>query len=362
MIAEVRPNAFTSSLSGLKTPPPVIFAYGPDGYTRNNLISQVLERFLPDERDRIFGMEDYEAQEIEPSRLLSTLKTVPLGQPLKIVVVRRFELIGLSLKKDEKQKKDKSNMDKTSPIEEMLIRYFRKPSKKTLLFISSAREIRKNSRFYRSLPKDAVIVPCLGFRTNEAISFVRRELTGSGKVATGSWIEQLVEIIGTDAQRLKGEIEKIILFSGNRHTLMDEDLDIVSSNELSRDVFALLDAIISEKPDRAVTIVREVLSSGEPPLKILSVFLWHYRLVVRAQRLKKLNGQVKPSLIHHSGFVANKVIRHARKLSRTTLRSIFSHLKETDQLLKGSRLPTSDVMETLVYYLSTLGVPTRNPS
>ncbi len=349
---EKQPSNLMVFLRDKGTLPPVIFIYGPDGYTRESLVSRVVGKYLAEERNRAFGLEEYEAPEADPPHLLSTLKTIPLGQPLKVIVLRRFELVSSSVLKDEKRGEATDREGKSSPLDEALLRYFKQPSRKTLLVISSATGLRKNSRVYRALPEEAVLVPCTGFRANEAVAFVKKKLTEEGKQAAGPWVEQFVEIVGPDAQRLAGELEKIFLFVGDRDALNEGDLEVVSSTEMPRDVFALLNAIAAGKRGHAVEIMREILSSAEPPLRILSVLLWHYRLVSKAWHLMKLGSREKLSGIHPSRFVVNKVTRQARGISRTGLREIFTHLREADQLLKGSRLPPARVMEALVYFLS----------
>ena len=353
VVAEKQPHQLIPFLSESKAPPSVIFVYGPDEYTRNSLISRVVKIFLPEDEDHIFGLEDYEAQEIDPSHFIGALKTVPFGQPLKVVVIRRFELAAFSVVKGEKRQKETSGDGRTSPLEDVLIRYFSQPSKKTLLLISSSLKIRKNSSFYHSFPMDAVEVPCMGFKGREAVAFVKGELNEGGKRATVQWIEQFIEIVGPDAQRLKGELGKVFLLVDDRAVLKEEDLDIVSSGEGSRNIFALLDSIIQGKPFAAAIILREILGSGEPPLKILSILLWHYRLVAKTLRFKKLNIRGKPPLIHSSGYVAKKVRNHAGRVSWPMLRVVFSNMKEADRLLKVSRLPHAHVIESLVFTLAT---------
>lgn len=350
MVREKRPDQLLSYLTDGESFPSVVFFYGPDAYTRNHLISEVIDIYLPNEKDRVFGLADYEAPEVDPSHLLGALKTIPFGLPRKIMVLRRFELAATAVKKGEKAK-DGGNKGLT-PIEESLMRYFRHPSRNTLLLISSALEIKKNHSFTRAFPEDTILVPCMGLKGRDIFLFVRERLKELGKVASNSWIEQFVEICGGDAQRLSSEMEKVALFSGARRELREDDLTIISPGEFSRDAFALLDAVASGKSAVAIEILREIMGTGEHPLRILSLILWHYRLMVKAQRLKELGDAGKNVRIHPSRFVTQKVMRHAKVLSREKIVKAFDLLRETDLRLKGSRLPDSQIMESLIYALS----------
>jgi len=350
MVREQRLEHLLAFMSKGESPPPVVIAYGPDQYTRDQVISRACEICLPGERDRVFGLEEYEANEVDPPRFLGALRTIPFGLPRKVVILRRFELAAGSVKKADRAKGEAGK--KVTPLEEALIKYFRHPSGRTILLISSSLELKKSHPLVRALPGNAVLVPCMGFRGHDAVAFVRERLREMGKKASVSWIEQFVEICGSDAQKLAGELEKIALFSGDRSDLKDEDMVIVSAGEFSRDVFALLDAIAQQRSDLAVEIMREIVKSGEPPLKVLSVLLWHYRLIAKAHRLERFGRAGDDIRIHSSRFVVRKVTQHARRISSASLRTIFSRLKETDKELKGSRLPPIHVMENLAYFLS----------
>jgi DNA polymerase-3 subunit delta len=149
-------------------------------------------------------------------------------------------------------------------------------------------------------------------------------------------------------------LEKILLLTGTRESLTMEDLEIVSSVEMPRDVFALLNAIASGRSDHAVEIMREILRTAEPPLKILSVLLWHYRLVLKAKQLTNPPRDARElQKIHPSRFVAQKVLHQSRDLSSESVREIFATLRETDRLLKGSRLPVFHIMESLAFTLAS---------
>jgi len=365
MVSEKRPDQVLTLISEGESFPSVVFLFGPDDYMRSRLIFRIVEKTLPDEKDRIFGLEEYEAQETDPSHLLGALKTLPFGLPRKVLILRRFELAAVSVKKVDR--KSSRGKDPTAgkgillaPVEKALIRYFRHPSKNTLLLISSTLELKKTHPFTRSFPEDALLVNCVGLKGREAVSFVGKMLQEMGKRASNSWIEQLIEICGADARKLLGELEKVALFSGDRVTLSEGDLKIVSAGEFSRDVFALLDAIIQGNPITAVEIVREILGAGEPSLRVLSVLLWHYRLVAKALRIKQMGKESVRLRVHSSGFVTRKVTSHAKRLSRDALRECFFRLKETDLLLKSSRLPDVQVMETLAYTLACQNRFSRN--
>ena len=357
MVSVKRPDQVLALMSDGRSLPSVLFIFGPDDYTQAQLISQIVDKTLPSSKDRVFGLEEYEAPETDPSHLLGVLKTIPFGLSRKVMVLRRFELAATSVKKaDRKSGRGKDSFSgksaSSTPLEEALIRYFKHPSRNTLLLISSLLELKKSHPFTRALPEDALLINCEGLKGRDASVFVKKRLREMGKEATDTWIEQLVEICGTDARKLSGELEKITLLSGDRTALIEDDLKIVSAGEFSRDVFALLDAIVQGSPVAAVEIMRELLGAGEPPLRILSVLLWHYRLVARAFRIKQMGPEGAQLRVHPSRFVTRKVTSHAGHLSQESLRRCFFRLKDTDLLLKSSRLPDIRVMETLVYALA----------
>jgi len=344
--------------SQLTAPPPIILLQGEDMYKQNQLITQILELFLPDERDRVFGYETFEAQdaEKEPARLLGALKTLSLGQTLKVVVLRHLELASSSVKKNSgggNSEKDTDTRGKLSRLDKALTVYFTRPAARTVFVVSSAVELKKNSALYHALPDRAVTVACNGLTGKTAVAFVRKFLDEHGKKADAEWIEWLIEIVGPDAQRLNNELGKILLACDGKTRLGEEDLDIVSPFELPKSVFSLIDAITEQNPALALSLLRNMLDKGEPPLRLLAVINWHYRLVGEALRYSTVKAHGKLNRIHRSSLVVNKIKKQIKKMRRSELGPVFSHLKEADRLLKGSRLPPDHVMAFLILNLAS---------
>ncbi len=329
--------------------PSVIVLHGPNLFLQHSLVSRIIEAVFPNEKDRVFGVEQYESEEIAPARLLSELRTVPFGLGKKLLLLWRFDPSEDSAKQTEAD----------VSLKDVLIRYFRNPSVRTLLLISCPVEIKKRDSFIKSLPKEAIVVPCLEFREREATAFVKGRIREEGKKASREWIEQFVEMCGVNAGKLDSELEKVVLLTKGRQVLREEDFDIVSPEAFSRDVFSLLDAIIGGNVRNAVEIIREILGGGEPPLRVLAVLLWHYRLVAKRMKLVRQGMDTGNGVVHPSSFVARKVARHARRFTEETLLRTFDLLKETDLQLKGSRIPPLVVMERLVYMLSNVSVKGR---
>ncbi|NIA09747.1 MAG: DNA polymerase III subunit delta [Nitrospiraceae bacterium] len=343
--------------SRLTSPPPIILLQGEDMYNQNQLIAQILEVFLPDEKDRVFGYETFEAQdaEKEPARLLGALKTLSLGQTLKIVVLRHLELASSSVRKGggKDSEKDTDSKGKISRLDKALTAYFTHPVVKTLFVVSSAAELKKNSKLYHALPDRAVTVACNGLTGKTAVAFVQEFLDENGKTADAGWIELLIEIVGPDAQRLNNELEKVLLACNGKARLGEEDLDIVSPFQLPKSVFSLIDAITGRNPSLALSLLQEMLDKGEPPLRLLSVINWHYRLVGEALRYATIKEYGKLNRIHRSSLVINKIKRQIKEMKLSELGPIFSRLKEADRLLKGSRLPPDHVMAFLILNLAS---------
>jgi len=359
------PSALKTYLSSQSaTPPPIILLQGEDVYNQNRLITQILDLYLPNKQDRVFGYEAFEAQdaEHEPAKLLGSLMTLSLGQTIKIVVLKHLELASFSVKKSggKNSENGDDSKGKTSRLDKALTTYFTHPSTRTILVVSSTKELKKNSKLYRALPDRAVSVACNGLTEKTAAVFVQKFLEKNGKKADTGWIELFVEMVGPDAQRLKNELEKIMLACDRKEQLEEDDLEIVSPFELPKSVFSLIGAVAGKNLFLALTLLKDMLDNGEPPLRLLAVINWHYRLTGEALRYATLKEHEKLNRIHKSPLVVNKIKNQIRNMELSDLGIIFSHLKEADRLLKGSRLAPGQIMVSLIFNLTTMKYGTHS--
>ncbi len=98
-----------------------------------------------------------------------------------------------------------------------------------------------------------------------------------GKNMAPQAARMLAEWIGADLARLNGEIEKLVLYVGDRKGISSADVSAVAVATGGYKPFALTNAIGRRDTRKALTILAEMLTSRGEEIKTLGMLAWHVR-------------------------------------------------------------------------------------
>lgn len=183
--------------------------------------------------------------------------------------------------------------------------------------------------------------------------WLRERLDRAGKDASDEVLELLVHRVGKDTRRLASEIDKLVVFLGKQKELDEAAVMNATSRSLSGDIFALTEAVAEGKTARALYLLRDLLAAGEPPLRILTMMVRHFRLL--GETLELLNRNCpREELAAELGvypFVAEKLVSQAGRLDEAMLSRFVDLLLQTDLDIKRGRIEQTLALETLVVAL-----------
>ncbi len=184
-------------------------------------------------------------------------------------------------------------------------------------------------------------------------SWLRQRLAAHGKTASSHILALLVQRVGSDTRRLAQEVDKLAVYLGHRKELDETAVMEATTRSLQGDIFALTDSVVSGRPARALTLLRDLLGAGEPPLRILAMLVRQFRMLGDCRELL-IDGCVQDELAAHLGvppFVADKLAVQARKTDDAALARAFDLLLQADQDIKRGRVEQSLALEALVVAL-----------
>ncbi|MCK4260469.1 MAG: DNA polymerase III subunit delta [Halanaerobiales bacterium] len=256
-----------SKLENLK---PLYLLYGNEPYLIDKFIKNFIERFVDP------GMKDFmlsyiqENEENFDDRLYEVCHTISMISPYRIVIARCQDR--LTVKKDDKVLK--KLFTDFPPNTVLLLTSSRKPDGK-LGFIKKAKEIGELIEFtplqYQNLDK-----------------WIQQQFAEEGKKIAGNGLNFLEENFHNNLQRLKSEIEKIIIYVGDKELITIEDVkDVISKDALLKDniIFDLVDAVGNRKIRNALMILEKMEREGEPLLVILTMFVRQLHLIMFSKEM-----------------------------------------------------------------------------
>jgi DNA polymerase-3 subunit delta len=158
--------------------------------------------------------------------------------------------------------------------------YVREPEPRTsLVFVAT--DVDRSRRLYKALQKNATIVQCWGLRdakdarvdlrqvAREAEQLVRQRVARAGQQIEPAAARLVAERAGADISRLRGDLERLMLFAGGKEKITLSDAQEVVSAETAQDDWAVTNAIQRGNTAEALRQLALVLDAGATPYLVL---------------------------------------------------------------------------------------------
>lgn len=238
-----------------------------------------------DPADRPFAVERVYAGEQggSPVDIAAAARVYPMLGDRRIVFVLRAERLlkprrAKAVETEPAEAPDESEdtaIDLT-PLEE----YVAKPvPSTTLVFV--APEIDKTRRFTKRLMEKAQVVTFLGLgegsrdARSEAVALVKAELVREGRAIDAEAINLLAARSGGDVTRLRGDLERLMLYTaGQARVSVDDVNDVVSQDPTATDDWAVVNAIADGDAARALRETAARLDRGDSVHALVGQLRW----------------------------------------------------------------------------------------
>ena len=253
-------DRFLSELESRKLKPAYVFV-GDEAFFRKRCRDAILEHLVsPDARD--FSVFEFDLSETSLSEVLDRVRTPSLMAPFQVFFVRGVKMLfGRG-----------SNEDKISAIEE----YCKNPNPDALLVfvadhISISADVRRmemtDKERYQKIREDlgpfCGIVELSRVEEGEAVRWIGEYCTARGVKIDPDGARELVDALGGDMMMVSNELEKLILYVGEKKRITVGDVETMVLAAKQRSLYELTDAISSKDRPRALAILDALLSTGD---------------------------------------------------------------------------------------------------
>jgi DNA polymerase-3 subunit delta len=190
-----------------------------------------------------------------------------------------------------------------------------------------------------TLPKGAALESWITKRAKSLNVTITKDATGL-----------LANFIGNNLRLLANELDKLAIYVGAGGTINAEHIRQLSAQVQEARIFDLTDALSQRNRKQALNILHDLLSDGEPPLKLISTITSQVRslLLVKELSQKGMRTAQIASTLGMAPFIVDKAYRQVGKFSMSQLEGIYRQLMATDAALKRSRLAPEMALDLLV--------------
>jgi DNA polymerase-3 subunit delta len=260
MRAFAQAERFVSEVEGKKLRPAYVFV-GDEGFFRKRFREAILEHLVPEEL-RDFSFFEFDLADTDLTEILDRARTPSLMAPFQVFFVRGVKtLFGRG-----------SNEEKLAAIEE----YCKSPNPDALLVfvadhISIPADVRRMDmtdkdryeRIRETLGQYCGIVELARVEESEAVRWLTDYCTSRGVKIETDGARELVDALGGDMMMISNELEKLILYVGEKKRITLGDVETMVLAAKQRSLYELTDAISEKDRVRALEILDAILSTGD---------------------------------------------------------------------------------------------------
>src|SRR4051812_7998771 len=252
-------DRFLSELESRKLKPAYVFV-GDEAFFRKRCRDAILQHLVaPDAMD--FGVFEFDLSETSLAEILDRAQTPSLMAPFQVFFVRGVKtLFGRG-----------SNEEKIGAISE----YCKNPNPDALLvFVADHISIPADARKMEMTDKDRYqkiredlgpicgIVELARVEEGEAVRWIADYCTSRDVKVDPDGARELVDALGGDMMTISNELEKLILYVGEKKKIALGDVETMVLSAKQRSLYELTDAISLKSRVHALEVLDAILSSG----------------------------------------------------------------------------------------------------
>jgi DNA polymerase-3 subunit delta len=358
MRAFAQADRFLSDVQTRKLRPAYVFV-GDESFFRRRCREAILEHLVPPEL-RDFSVFEFDLGETEIAEVLDRARTPSLMAPFQVFFVRGVKaLFGRG-----------ANEEKLSAIED----YCKDPNPDALLIfvadhISIPADVRKmemtdKDRYQRirdTLGQYCGIVELSRVEEGEAVRWLT-DYCGTREVKIDAdAARELVDALGGDMMMISNELEKLILYVGEKKHITLGDVETMVLAAKQRSLYELTDAISAKDRVRALEILDAILSTGEgdeAAIGHLYMLAKTFRqMLIISERNVRDTRMLWAALwqgFRVPPFAAEDIIKQARRYkSKRELTRAIRLIAKTDLALRSNPPSKRMILEKLVLDLTT---------
>src|SRR5215813_5537259 len=358
MRAFAQAERFVSDLQARKLRPAYVFV-GDEAFFRKRFRDAILQHLVPAEL-RDFSIFEFDLAENDLAEVLDRARTPSLMAPFQVFFVRGVKnLFGRG-----------SNEEKLSAIEE----YCRNPNPDALVIfvadhISIPADVRKmemqdKERYQRirdTMGQYCGIIELARVEEGEAVRWITDYCASQQVKIEADGARELVDALGGDMMMISNELEKLMLYVGEKKRITLGDVETMVLAAKQRSLYELTDAISAKERVRALEVLDAILASGDGE----EAAIGHIYMLAKTfrQMLVILERNVRDQRMLWAAlwqgfrvppFAADDIIKQARRYkSRRDLTRAIRLVAKADLALRSNPVSKRMVLEKLVMDLTT---------
>ncbi|MDY4561742.1 MAG: DNA polymerase III subunit delta [Peptostreptococcus porci] len=316
--------------------------YGKDFYLIEeieNIIKGIVDENLAD-----FNLSIIDGKEFDIESIVTSIETLPFMSEYRVIIVRDAEIF--------KSKKAISKDD-----ENILTKVLSNMPNTTILLFTVYGDIDKRKSISKVFEKNGVVCDVKKLDDVSLLSWCKDEFSKRSVEITNSDLAYFIEISGyrdknseNTLSDLKNEIDKLTSYALDTKKIDKASINLLINDKVENDIFLLIDMISSKNSKRAMSVLDDMIDSGESMLSILAMLSRQFNQILQIKSLveKKMPVTVISENLKINKYVLNKLVRYASNFDNETIFNILNYLSESDYKIKTGLMDDKLVSEIFI--------------
>lgn len=306
----------------------IYYFFGEDAYNLAStlkLIEEKVQAFLSTDFDK----EVFYGDNVTISQVTGLASTFPFGSEKKIIVVKEAEKI-----KDKKRLKD----------------YALSPTDFTfLVFIHNGIVTNLNTEPFKTLLEQNCLFETKELKGKYLIDWLVNYCESEGKIISFDNAQVLVDMVGENRNLLEMQIEKLIIYQGEKEITI-ESIQEISSSLKQNTIFDLQNAIGIKDKSKTLQIAYNLLDNGAEPVFIVAMLTRYFTAVAKISELKakRIPDNTAARTIGVHPFFYPGYVKTRNLYSDNKLIEVFRALLKADVSIKTTSMGSKEIITILL--------------
>lgn len=318
----------------------VYLFYGEESYLKQQYKKKLMEAVLPDGNG--INLNIYTGKSISVKELIAQAETMPFFAEHRMILA------------------EGSGFFKSASPE--LAEYIPGiPESTVLLFVED--EVDKRGKLFKAVKAGGRVVEFVPQNEKTLTKWILGLLKQEKKQITQSALSLFLEKTGTDMQRIRQELEKLLCYCMDKDGIEACDVLAVCAGQTENKIFEMIRAMAEQQQKKALELYYDLLALKEPPMRILYLIARQFNLLMQVKELQKegYEGKAIGERLKLSGFVMRSYVRQAEAFTQERLKAAVLDCVEAEEAVKTGRLNDRMSVELILVKYSQC-IATKNPS
>ena len=306
----------------------VYLLYGDEAYLKKQYKDKLVKALMAEGDTMNFSA--YEGKGINPKEIIDLAETLPFFSDRRVILI------------------ENSGFFKNAC--EDLAAYMADAPAESTCFLFVEEEVDKRNKLYKAVSKAGRAIEFASQNEELLIRWIVGRLKKENKNITRDVLQHFMSKTGTDMGNIDRELEKLICYTMGRDVITAEDVDAITTEQVTSKIFDMVNAIAEHEQKKALDLYYDLLMLKEPPMRIMYLITRQFQILLNLKDMgsKGFDQSTIASKVGIPSFAVRKNQAQAKGFTIEQLKTAIRDGVELEEAVKTGRLNDQMAVELFI--------------